>query len=244
MVKRFRQEPSPGAPSRWHWVVAALVLVMGFLVTEQIETIQAINRTAQLEEGQLLSDLVTRTDQENGQLTNQILAVKAQLAALPVEPRVTGLSRALAANQVWAGLTPVTGAGVQVIIHDATRPDFPGEPAMLELVHDQYVLRIVSLLSAAGARAIAIDGQRYTATTSIYCAGPTIRINNVPYGSPYVISAVGPVGPMVSMLANDPDIQGWAQLVYIHWAPVRHLVIAGYNQPLHYTWAKPVKIGK
>lgn len=222
---------------------AVIAVVLGFLITQQIRTVTLINQTAQLQEGQTLSQLVMLADQTNLKMQDRIDATQSRLTQGGLNANVHRLKRALRRARPLAALTPVTGSGVQVVMHDAEFNRFPDEPAALKLIHDQYVLRVVALLSAAGAQAIAINGQRYTATTAIYCAGPTIRINGVPFASPFVVDAVGPVGPMMHALETDPDILGWSQLVYIHAVGQKHMEIAPYNGLINLSLAKPVKIG-
>lgn len=141
-----------------------------------------------------------------------------------------------------AGLTPVEGPGVEVTLHDAAKPSYPGEPPVYQLVHDQYVLHVVALLSAAGATAISINGQRYVSTTSIFCAGPTIRINGINYGSPYVVRAVGPPQALLTALSDDPDVQGWSQLVSISYRAESRLKVIGYRGQVQFNDARPAKI--
>lgn len=224
-------------------VIGAVAAVMGFLITQQIRTVSVLNQTAQAQEGKTLAALVGTAEKGNDAAQVRIQTLSTRLNTLGRAPNVEALKSQLAQTKAVAGMTPVSGPGVTVIMHDATKPAFPGEPAILQLIHDQYVLRVVALVSAAGAQAISIDGQRYIATTSIYCAGPTIRINNVPYASPYVIRAIGPVAAMLKALAQDPDIQGWSQLVSIKFHSDKRLEVAAYHGPVQSFVAKPVKIG-
>lgn len=224
-------------------VLSLVAAVLGFLITQQIRTVGFITKTAQMQQGQLLTALVTQSEQRDLAMRQQVIQLESRLAALGQATNAKTIKADLNRVEPLADLTPITGSGVAVVMHDATKPAFPNEPAILRLVHDQYVLRVVALLSAAGAQAISIDGQRYTATTSIFCAGPTIRINGVPYASPYVIQAVGPAGPMLKALQNDIDIQGWSQLVSIKYRSVKHLEIAPYRGRIAFSEAKPAKIG-
>ncbi|NMP21617.1 DUF881 domain-containing protein [Sulfobacillus harzensis] len=225
-------------------LLAAIAAVAGFLITQQIRTVSALNRTAAIQQGKTLEYLVTKADQFNVVQEHRISRLAERLKAEPPAPSLGPIEARLSSTGPLAALTPVSGAGVTVLMHDATHAAFPGEPNMLRLVHDQYVLRVIALMSAAGARAISIDGQRFTAITSIFCAGPTIRINGIPYASPYRIEAVGPRAAMLKALNSDPDIQGWAQLVSIKYHPESHLEIAPYRGPVQFSLAKPVKIGE
>lgn len=222
--------------------LSLVALVIGFLTTQQIRTVSVISRTAQIQEGRTLSHLVAQADQNNVQTQARIAAITAHLASLVRVPNPGHVRELVQSVRPLADLTPVKGAGVMVVMHDGAGHLFPGEPPALQLVHDQYVLRVVTLLSGAGAQAVSINGQRYTATTSIYCAGPTIRINGVPYASPFVVRAVGPSQAMIKALKTDPDIEGWSQLVSIKFHSVRALEIPPYDGLLNFSLAKPVKI--
>ena len=223
--------------------MAAVALVVGFLITQQIRTVSWLNRTAQLQEGKILSQLVAEADQGNANQEARVSAIQSRLRSLAPAPDVAQVNRQLESVLPLADLTPVKGSGIEVVMHDGSGNLFPGEPAALQLVHDQYVLRVIALISAMGARAISINGQRYTDITSIYCSGPTIRINGVPYSSPFIIEAVGPSSAMLHALAADPDIQGWSQLVFIHFHSRSRVEIAPYRGFFDLSLAKPVKIG-
>lgn len=225
-------------------LVSVIALVMGFLITQQIRTVAWLNHTAQVQDGRTLEYLVANALQYDAHAGQKVRTLEQKIAAVGAAGHLMPLKRQLNRIHQVAGLTAIKGSGVTVVIHDAAAPAFPGEPSLLELVHDQYVLRVVALLSSAGAQAIAINGQRYVAVTSIFCAGPTIRINNVPYASPYVIEAIGPVQPMLKAVSSDPDIEGWAQLVSIQWHAAPYLEIAPYRASLHFFAIKPVKIGR
>lgn len=224
--------------------IGAMACVLGFLITQQIRTVVSLQHTANAQEGQALSYLVSRTLKSNIALASDVQTLRQRVRNMRAVASITKLRQKVAVANTVAGTTPQTGAGVEVIIHDAATPSYPGEPPEFQLVHDQYVLHIVGVLAGAGATAIAINDQRFVGTTGIYCAGPTIRVNGVPYGSPFVIRAVGPTSAMVKALQNDIDLQGWAQLVSIHYRPVSHMVIPAYSIPITLSDIKPVNIGK
>lgn len=216
-------------------------MVLGMGLSQQLRLVSLLNNTTRVQQGRILTFLVTRTVEQNQILKNQVASLQSRINTLP-PPRVTPIAKKLAVADRMAGLTSVTGPGVEVTLHDATKPSYPGEPPIYQLVHDQYVLHVVALLSAAGATAISIDGQRYVSTTSIFCAGPTIRINGINYGSPYVVLAVGPPQALLTALADDPDVQGWSQLVSISYRAENHLKVMGYRGQVQFNDARPAKI--
>jgi uncharacterized protein YlxW (UPF0749 family) len=51
------------------------------------------------------------------------------------------------------------------------------------------------------------------ATTGIKCVGNTVVLHGVPYSPPYRISAIGPVGAMLSSVNASPYIQFYLEVV-------------------------------
>jgi uncharacterized protein YlxW (UPF0749 family) len=98
----------------------------------------------------------------------------------------------LARARRQAGETWVRGPGVVVTLSDAPLPSSPVTDVNDYLIHDIDLLALVNQLNEAGARAVAINGQRVVATTAIHCAGPVITINGVPTAPPVEVVAEGP----------------------------------------------------
>lgn len=222
------------------WTVAALGLAAGLLafwLVQEIRVQALLLRTAAIQRGQTLSYLVGQATRETDALQARVDRLRRELATLPAPPQA--VPGKLAALETGAGLTALTGPGVTVSLADSPRPTYPGEPADYQLVHDQYVLHVVGLLFGAGATAVAINGQRYVSRTAIFCAGPTIRVNGVVSGSPFVVAALGAPGPMLAALANDPDIQGWGELVQIRYRAASTVTIPPYGGALAFRYARP-----
>lgn len=87
--------------------------------------------------------------------------------------------------QLAGGFVAVAGPGVQVVVDDAPG----GEPE--GRVRDEDLARLVDGLWTAGAEAIAINGQRMTALTSIRNSSQAINVNSRPLTAPYVVAAIG-----------------------------------------------------
>lgn len=112
-----------------------------------------------------------------------------------------------------AGLTPVTGPGIRITVTDATRRrNRPLETERL-IVHERDLLMIRNELFAAGAEAVAINGNRLVAVTEIRCVGPAISINGRNTVPPYIVEAAGDpqvlkqsvmmMGGVVDLLAEE-----------------------------------------
>ncbi|PWI57699.1 DUF881 domain-containing protein [Sulfoacidibacillus thermotolerans] len=123
----------------------------------------------------------------------------------------TALITELRQQSEIAGLTALTGPGITVTInYDPALPVIPGLRYVDEATQLQMV---VNYLDAAGAKGIAINGQRLVTTTAIRsilsfndAPGPfsgIVEINGLPVQAPYVISVVGPVSSLVNMLTAE-----------------------------------------
>lgn len=231
---------TPAASARgWTWAIALLAGLLGFWVVQQWRLQALLQQTAAAQETRMLTQLVQSSLSRDAVLAARLSTLRQDAATAPSTP-VAALAHRLGAVRGQAGLGAVSGVGVTVVLHDAAGPAFPGEPAELQLVHDQYVLHIVGLLAAAGAHAISIAGQRYVSTTAIYCAGPTISVNGVTSGSPFVIQAVGRPTALLAALASDPDVQGWSQLVSIQFHAVPVVRVAALASEPDLPWLTPV----
>ncbi len=99
-----------------------------------------------------------------------------------------------------AGLTAVQGPGLLVTLTDALAPEDGGDN--LGRILDRDIQSVVNELWAAGAEAVAIDGQRLGPTTSIQSAGQAILVDFRPITNPYLIEAIGPSGMFDQLLES------------------------------------------
>ena len=113
------------------------------------------------------------------------------------------LAQELEHQKALAGLYPLTGAGVEVVLNDSSRQVVPSavNPEFY-LVHDYDLRDVVNLLWAAGAEAVSVNDERIVATTAIYCVGATIMVNDTRMSPPYLVRAIGPSEQQESILKN------------------------------------------
>jgi len=92
------------------------------------------------------------------------------------------------------GLAPVRGSGARITIGDGPTPINPvtGRQSTEARVRDSDLQLAANALWAAGAEAIAVNGQRLTATSTIRQAGEAILVDFQPVTTPYTIMAIGP----------------------------------------------------
>jgi uncharacterized protein YlxW (UPF0749 family) len=117
------------------------------------------------------------------------------------------LAGRLDAQELAAGTLPVTGPGLHVILDDASS----GQNRVL----DRDLQAVVNALWAAGAEAIAVDGQRMTAQSAIRQAGDAVLVNFEPVSAPYDIDAIGDSVALETSFGSSPtaaQLRAYAQL--------------------------------
>ncbi|MDO4792689.1 MAG: DUF881 domain-containing protein [Filifactor alocis] len=101
------------------------------------------------------------------------------------------LEKNLALKMMQAGYTKLKGLGVQIELRDSIKELAEGEDPNDLIIHDQDILMLINDLKVAGAEAISVNGERILSTTEIKCTGATIMINNITFGQPFIIKAIG-----------------------------------------------------
>ena len=169
---------------RGGWLIALVCVLIGFMVAVQFRTAQDAKGSLSQQRIEEISDRLLKTEHERDELSEELH--KMQTAAVSTDNQQDkDLLRYRAA------LVPLEGEGVIVRMDDSTKPAKAGENPNLYVIHDDDLLRVVNELRAAGAEAIAINGQRLTGTSEIRCAGPTLSVNNVRSSAPFEIRAIG-----------------------------------------------------
>ena len=169
---------------RGGWLSALVCVLIGFMVDVQFRTAQDAKGSLSQQRIEEISDRLLQTEHERDELSEELH--KMQTAAVSTDNQQDkDLLRYRAA------LVPLEGEGVIVRMDDSTKPAKAGENPNLYVIHDDDLLRVVNELRAAGAEAIAINGQRLTGTSEIRCAGPTLSVNNVRSSAPFEIRAIG-----------------------------------------------------
>ena len=169
---------------RGGWLIALVCVLIGFMVAVQFRTAQDAKGSLSQQRIEEISDRLLQTEHERDELSEELH--KMQTAAVSTDNQQDkDLLRYRAA------LVPIEGEGVIVRMDDSTKPAKAGENPNLYVIHDDDLLRVVNELRAAGAEAIAINGQRLTGTSEIRCAGPTLSVNNVRSSAPFEIRAIG-----------------------------------------------------
>jgi uncharacterized protein YlxW (UPF0749 family) len=179
-------------------LLAGLLCGLGFAQARQSAPESARVKMA------LIHDIETRTSTSN-ELERRLDELVAQVArdrdaALAASEQGTVARTTLQRLESQDGLLAVRGPGIEVTVGDApprrqtdpvTGQQQTVQPDENGRITDRDLQIVVNALWSAGAEAIAIDGRRLTATTTIREAGGAILVDFFAVTSPYTIEAIG-----------------------------------------------------
>ncbi|RKF24387.1 DUF881 domain-containing protein [Micromonospora globbae] len=193
-AERKRRNPPPAWRTRSARSVSLVVLVLlGFLLAV------AYRQTMEEEPGrsQARSGLVEQIKERERQ-TDELSARADQLREEVGRQRDAALSGSTAARlrdlEAGTGMGRVRGDGVVVRLADAPgdADAVTGTGAGPPQVLYTDLQGVANALWSAGAEAVAINGQRLTATSTIRSAGKAILVDFRPVTGPYEVAAIGP----------------------------------------------------
>jgi uncharacterized protein YlxW (UPF0749 family) len=198
---RRKAEHGPGKP----WQIrggkagrAIALLLVGFLLAVAYQQVVSTQPGTNETRDNLAKEVADRRA-ETDQLARDADGLRDEVSdarenALAQDPELIRIKDL----EARTGLGRVTGDGVVITVSDAPAavdpvtgsvdPENPGR------VIDRDLQDLANALWQAGAEAIAINGQRLTAITTIRAAGEAILVDFKPVTRPYQLSAIGPDG--------------------------------------------------
>ncbi len=116
-----------------------------------------------------------------------------------------------------AGLAPVSGPALTVVLDDAPRRGtLPGSARPDDLVvHQQDVQAVVNAMWLGGAEAMMLMDQRVISTSAVRCVGNTLLLQGRVYSPPYRITAIGNVEGMRQALDDSAAVQVYKEFVKV-----------------------------
>ena len=196
------------ATRRGQLAMAAILLVLGFLLVVQFRSQQAgtgLDRLASQDLTLLVANLNTRNDQLRAEVASlQGQLSRVQSTAGSGQQSALQLRNEIARDRAWAGLGAAVGSGVRVEI---------GGPVGAAAIGD-----VLNELRNAGAEALAVGGRRVVAGTVPTGEPGEVSVDGVPLGPRVVVLALGDptalagsltrAGGIVALLAaTDPGIE-------------------------------------
>jgi uncharacterized protein YlxW (UPF0749 family) len=206
-------DAAPHGSRRGSWLLLAGLLAVGLLLS----TAAAQQRNRASSSAQARTALVGEIQQRNGandKLERSLELDRADIAAtrrnaLRLTAEGSSLAAKLTTLEVVTGASPVTGPALVVHVTDAPVGNKSGadvDPrtgsATDGRVTDRDLQTVVNEVWAAGAEAVAVNGQRLTALSAIRSAGDAILVDFRPLSPPYDIVGVGDASAMRSTFAE------------------------------------------
>ncbi len=165
--------------------------------------------------GELAAEVAQRTRASDdlarraAALRDDVAGVRAQALGTDAEGRAA--RELLTSLGAASATTAVRGPGVVVTLDDApTGEDAGADPLRGGTVPegrvgDADLQDVVNGLWAAGAEAVAVDGQRLTALSAIRSAGESVLVDLRPLSPPYVVEAVGDASRLEVRFVDGPS---------------------------------------
>jgi uncharacterized protein YlxW (UPF0749 family) len=172
--------------------LAVVLGFVGFLTLVASNGVKEAKRSAESRRAGLVKLINTR-QAEVESLGKELVRLRADVSAARRRLSTTSAedARRLRDVQLWAGTAAVAGSGVEIRLSESGRDTDSEADAESLSVHDVDLQLAVNALWAAGAEAVAVNGQRLVATSPIRAAGETITVNFRPLVPPYEIEAIG-----------------------------------------------------
>lgn len=240
---------------RLPWWQAALTTVLalgGFFAGTQIRNEMEIREHLRVPSTRLAELAIQLQAQERrrasleaglGEL-RRLVAVREREAA-ERQGSVARMNREVSQLRSLAGFTALEGPGVVVEMRDTPRPIQPGEDPNKTILHYTDIHGVINDLWAAGAEAIAVNGERIISRTGINCVGTTILCNTKRMAPPYTVVAIGDPTRLLAHLER-PD--GPAEILRAFGFPLRltaadRVTVPAYRGITQFSIARPAGEG-
>jgi uncharacterized protein YlxW (UPF0749 family) len=225
----------------------APALVVGLLAFLLTVDLRAQDTAEKLTEGRRaqLAAIVAERQQRTAALETRLAQLRAQVAAIVASAGSVTLQELRSATDrigAASGTTELIGPGLVVRLTDAASSDQTTNEADSK-IQDVDIQSVVNALWAAGAEAIAVNGQRLVSTTAIRNAGGAVLVNFRVLTSPYVISAIGDV-PALRASFDASDIarrfHSWQQIYGLGFSVEQPgtIEIPAFGGTLHFRYAR------
>lgn len=183
------------------YVVLSLVfLIIGFMISfsyhltqQEKESIKIT--TSQWERDMKLRNELVELEEKNRELQRELFA--KQKKVMDMEKKLADeqqayhdMAKEAERYRVFLGKVKVKGPGVIVTLKDGEY-NLSEENVNNYLVHERHVFMVVNELYAAGAEAVAVNGQRLSNHSYMVCNGPVIEIDGNQHPAPFEIAAIG-----------------------------------------------------
>lgn len=224
--------------------IAVICIFVGVLIILQMKTVDKLGGSVDSERAGDLSAELKALENKNNELNNQIKDLEDQLAgyeegAVGADDTILKKQQQLEKERILAGVTDVTGKGLVINIDSETGGDYD---ATLYSKSSDLLLSMVNELNAAGAEAVAVNGERIINTTEIRQAGSYVNINRNKYGAPFEVKAIGnpqDLSAAIKMRAGVVDVMQSNKLK-VSILQEDSVLVKAYSGVFDFKYAKPM----
>ena len=201
-----------GAFSPTNLTLLVLGVVLGLAIAIQWRT-ASLSQTSLLTYGRERTAItIAQLEDEQERLKGTIKQLREELSeyqrqAMVNKTQLSEISAELNAQRVVAGVVSVKGPGVEVLLDDSSVPVPESVDPQLLIVHEYDLRDVINALWSAGSEAVAINDERIVSTTSIYCVGSTIMVNDTRLSPPCAIRAIGDSKAQQEALLQIPYLE-------------------------------------
>ncbi|MEW6726709.1 MAG: DUF881 domain-containing protein [Bacillota bacterium] len=225
-----------------YWGLAIVGLILGLMISTQFRYAREIALNITIQRAQQLTDEIHAATVQRDRLQNRVEELRHKMDQVAANPELSRLRETLDKTKMQAGLITLTGPGVEVTLNDSVVALQPGQDPNLYVLHDEDILRVLNELRAAGAEALAINGERLLATSEVRCVGPTVLVNKTKrLAPPYVITAIGDPNTMVASLKMPGGVldvlQFWGIQASVKKADL--VTVPAYSGATNFQYARP-----
>ena len=191
-----------------------MAAVVGFLLMTAQLNPQPGGVSVRAPERERLASLIRVEQERSSELRFTAEELRRQVAGFQKvrEEGTAGPSGALSALRERMGLVAAEGPGLVVTLDDSSLEVSPSGNLNDLVIHSQDVQAVANGLWAAGAEALAVNGQRVVPTSAVLCVGNTLLINGTVHSPPFRFTALGAKlrdrftsDPLVKRFADDAD---------------------------------------
>lgn len=192
------------------WAPAVAALVGFLLMTARLNPLPGLV-SVRAPERERLASLIRVEQTRSSELRLTADDLRRQVADFQKarDRGAAGPSAALTALRRQMGLVAAEGPGLVVTLDDSSERLSPSGNLNDLVIHSQDVQAVANGLWAAGAEALAVNGQRVVPTSAVLCVGNTLLINGTVHSPPFRFTALG--AHLRDGFMNDPLVERFAE---------------------------------
>lgn len=200
-------------------VLTLPALLLGYLVAAQASTETARSELA-VRYNTPLIDAANALQREQNDLKAQLAELRAKLDAIQQGSAARSGTAADLARQIddlklRAGLTPLVGEGIVVVLDDA-KGAVNARTLEKSICHSTDITDIINAAWKAGAEAVAVNDERVVGTSSAYCVGSTIMVNGTLMSPPFAVSIIGRQDRLLRLFEDPNELSDIKQRSELH----------------------------